>query len=162
MIENANRLKPIAVNVKCGEMGTVVIVGCGLLGGSLGLALRSRGFVKRVVGVGRNEQRLRLALDAGAVDSYTTNLEEACRDADWIILCTPVSIIRHQLAVALESVDSENVNIRRLAVLAFSDIGVKNKEVVAALNKAYKDKDSRVRKRVEFVANSLDIELESR
>ncbi|GAB4321820.1 MAG: prephenate dehydrogenase/arogenate dehydrogenase family protein [Candidatus Sumerlaeia bacterium] len=80
---------------------TVVIAGCGLLGGSLGMALRRRGLARRVVGVGRSEQRLRQAVELGAADTATADLAAACREADLVVLCTPVSVIREQLDSAL-------------------------------------------------------------
>ena len=44
------------------------IVGVGLIGGSIGLAARRRGIVRRVIGVGRAEQRLMRAKILGAID----------------------------------------------------------------------------------------------
>ena len=68
----------------------VVIVGVGLLGGSLGLALRQRSLAERVIGVGRNAQRLDRAVQMGAIDEASLDLERASRNADLAIICTPV------------------------------------------------------------------------
>ncbi len=68
----------------------VVIVGVGLLGGSIGMALRQRGLAKTVVGVGRNAERLELAVELGAIDSYSLDLTQACQAANIAIVCTPV------------------------------------------------------------------------
>ncbi|GAB5402849.1 MAG: prephenate dehydrogenase [Aureliella sp.] len=68
----------------------VVIVGVGLLGGSIGMALRQRGLAENVVGVGRNAERLSLAVELGAVDSYSLDLVQACGQADLAVVCTPV------------------------------------------------------------------------
>lgn len=46
------------------------IVGVGLLGGSLGLALKSRAPGVRIVGIGRSAERLAEALRRGAIDEY--------------------------------------------------------------------------------------------
>ena len=81
-----------------------VICGVGLLGGSLGLALRERRLADSIVGVGRRVERLKLALDAGAIGSYSLDAREACADADLVVLCGPVSIILEQLPEVIESV----------------------------------------------------------
>ncbi|MCH8333194.1 prephenate dehydrogenase, partial [Candidatus Sumerlaeota bacterium] len=55
----------------------VVIHGVGLLGGSLGMALRGRGLAREVVGLGRSEERLEKARDLGSLDCFTTQPREA-------------------------------------------------------------------------------------
>ncbi|MDH4099390.1 MAG: prephenate dehydrogenase/arogenate dehydrogenase family protein [Nitrospirota bacterium] len=69
----------------------VAIIGVGLIGGSLGLAIRKRGLAGTVVGVGRGEANLKTALERGAIDSYRLDLEEGVKDADLVVLCTPVA-----------------------------------------------------------------------
>lgn len=73
--------------------GTVVIVGVGLIGGSIGLALRTRGLAGRVIGVGRSQSSLSQALEFGAVDEVTSDLDKAVASADIAVLCTPVTEI---------------------------------------------------------------------
>jgi prephenate dehydrogenase len=72
---------------------TVAIVGVGLIGGSIGLALRQRGLANRIVGIGRREISLRKAEKAAAVDRTTTSIAEGVADADLIVVCTPVANI---------------------------------------------------------------------
>lgn len=81
----------------------VAISSVGLLGGSLGLALRQRGLAGHVVGVGRDGGRLEQARELGAIDSWTLNLAEACTGAGLIVLCGPVSTIYDQLHEAIAS-----------------------------------------------------------
>jgi prephenate dehydrogenase len=69
----------------------VAVIGVGLIGGSIGLALRSRGLAAQVVGIGRSEDRLRIALQRGAISHLTTDLEQGVADADLVIVCTPVA-----------------------------------------------------------------------
>jgi prephenate dehydrogenase len=68
----------------------VVIIGVGLIGGSLGLAGKENGLFGEVVGVGRNKANLETALKMGAVDRYRHDPVVACSDADLIVLATPV------------------------------------------------------------------------
>jgi prephenate dehydrogenase len=68
----------------------LVIVGVGLIGGSLGLAVRARGLVREVVGFGRTEANLKVALERGIIDSYSFDPAEAARGADLLLLAVPV------------------------------------------------------------------------
>lgn len=68
----------------------VALLGVGLLGGSLGLALRQRRLAGRVSGYVRRASVADAALAAGAVDSAGTDLAEMVRDADLLVFCTPL------------------------------------------------------------------------
>ena len=71
----------------------LTIVGVGLIGGSVGLAAKAAGVAGRVVGVGRDEPTLARAHAAGAVDTFTLDAADAARDADLVVVCTPVDRI---------------------------------------------------------------------
>ncbi len=77
--------------VSSNQFGRMVIIGVGLIGGSLGQALRRKGVVEHVVGVGRTQSNLDDAIRVGAIDSATSNMAEAVRDADVIVVATPIS-----------------------------------------------------------------------
>lgn len=68
----------------------LVIIGVGLIGGSLALGLKAQGRVTTVVGVGRHEENLKLAKSLGIVDVWTTNMAEAVQDADVVVLAVPM------------------------------------------------------------------------
>lgn len=89
--------------------GTVAIVGVGLIGGSLGMALRRRGLARRVIGIGRSVGRLDKAARMGAIDEYVVDLAKGCCDADIIVMCTPVSAIIADLPAVLDAAGSEAV-----------------------------------------------------
>jgi prephenate dehydrogenase len=72
---------------------TLAIVGVGLIGGSLGLAVRKHKVAHRVIGVGRDRHKLDKALDLGAVDEFTTDIYHGVREADLVVVCTPVESI---------------------------------------------------------------------
>ncbi len=67
------------------------MIGVGLLGGSLGKAMRERGLTGRVTGYVRRAAGVEECLRAGAVDTATLDLEEAVRGSDLVVLCTPLS-----------------------------------------------------------------------
>lgn len=68
----------------------VAIIGTGLIGGSIGLAIKQRGLVGRVTGVARTQATLDRALVVGAADDVTRDPAEAVADADLVYLATPV------------------------------------------------------------------------
>jgi len=68
----------------------VTVLGVGLLGGSLGLALRSRRLADTVWGLVRQDRVVSGAEAAGVVDRATTDVAAAVRDADLVVLCVPV------------------------------------------------------------------------
>ena len=81
----------------------VAIIGVGLIGGSFGMALRSRGLAGEVVGVGRNPDRLRRASELGAVDSWTLDISEGVQGSDLVYIATPVSSVIDFAVQALPS-----------------------------------------------------------
>jgi prephenate dehydrogenase len=71
---------------------TVAIVGVGLIGGSLGIALRERGLASRVIGIPRREATIYEALSVGAIDEGTLDLRYVS-EAELVVLAPPVLTI---------------------------------------------------------------------
>ena len=71
----------------------LAIIGLGLIGGSLALALRAQGAVGEVVGIGRGEANLRRGIELGVIDRYSLDPVAGVKDADLIFLATPVGTI---------------------------------------------------------------------
>ena len=67
----------------------LVIVGLGLIGGSLARALRNNGFSQHFIGYGHRETSLRRGVELGVIDDFTVDLDEAIDRADIIVICTP-------------------------------------------------------------------------
>ncbi len=80
------------------QYNRVVIVGVGLLGGSIGMALRARGLAKEIVGVGRSGRLPQEAIGLGAVDRVETDIQGAARNADLAVVCTPVRLVAESAA----------------------------------------------------------------
>jgi prephenate dehydrogenase len=79
----------------------VAIVGVGLIGGSIGLALRRRNLAEQVIGIGRQQVSLRIARRVGAVTHTTIELAKGVAQASLVIVCTPVGhIVEHVREVA--------------------------------------------------------------
>ncbi|MGR8918069.1 MAG: prephenate dehydrogenase [Gammaproteobacteria bacterium] len=66
----------------------LAVIGVGLIGGSLALALRRAGAVGEVIGAGRSRDNLELARERGIVDRYTTEPAQAVAGADMVVVAT--------------------------------------------------------------------------
>jgi prephenate dehydrogenase len=85
--------------------GTVAILGPGLIGGSLALALAERGLAKRLMIYARSPRALDEIRLAGVDAELTGNPSEAVRDADVVILCVPIEAMAslvHEMRDALK------------------------------------------------------------
>lgn len=100
------------------------ILGVGLLGGSLGLALRRRGLAAEVHGFVRRAETAREALRVGAVDQAGQDLAAVVSGADLVVFCTPVA----QMAVL-----ASDVVPHLLPGALVTDVGSVKSAVVAAV-----------------------------
>jgi prephenate dehydrogenase len=75
--------------VKRTPLRRVSVIGLGLMGGSLALALRRAGLASHIVGCGR-QVLVERAIEMGAIDSGCQDACEAVADSDYVFLCTPV------------------------------------------------------------------------
>jgi prephenate dehydrogenase len=82
----------------------IAVLGVGLIGGSIGLASRECVEGAEVVGFGRDPERLRAALERGAIDRVASSLPEAVEGADLCFACAPVgalpALVRDALSAA--------------------------------------------------------------
>jgi len=85
----------------------VAIIGVGLLGGSIGLALKANGICRNVVGLGRSRASIEAAFEKGAIDEAVDDLSEATTGADLIVVCTPAGSVAGIIA-ELESIFEED------------------------------------------------------
>ena len=81
--------------------GRVAIVGTGLIGGSVGLALAARGV--DVVGFDRDESRLVRAKHLGAITEVAPTLADAVVGAELVIVAVPVGAIAAAVIAALDA-----------------------------------------------------------
>jgi prephenate dehydrogenase len=76
----------------------LTIAGVGLIGGSLALIARRHGLVGRIVGLGRTQANLDIALERGIIDVATRDPIEAARGSDLLMLATPILTFPSTLA----------------------------------------------------------------
>jgi cyclohexadieny/prephenate dehydrogenase / 3-phosphoshikimate 1-carboxyvinyltransferase len=112
-------------------VGTLVVVGLGLIGGSFAKGLRERGLCREVVGVDLDPESRRLAVELGVVDRCEERLADACRGAELIQLAVPILAMEKLLAelatldlgdTVLTDVGSAKGNVVRAAHLAFGEM----------------------------------------
>jgi prephenate dehydrogenase len=72
----------------------LAIIGVGLIGSSLSLALKEAGAVRQVIGFGRNQQNLARGAELGVLDEFADSIEAAVSDADIIVVAVPLGAMR--------------------------------------------------------------------
>jgi prephenate dehydrogenase len=87
----------------------LVVLGVGLMGGSLALAAKQSAAVKTVGGWSRRQATLDLALKNGVIDIAHANLDEALKGADCVVIATPTQFTEALMADVLEKVGSNVV-----------------------------------------------------
>ena len=102
----------------------VTIVGMGLIGGSLGLALKKAGLARKVVGVGHRLSSLKEARACGTADETTLDPAAGVRGSDLVVLATPVGLFQAVLNRAGPALEPGAVII---------DVGSTKAQVVADL-----------------------------
>jgi len=117
----------------------ITIIGVGLIGGSIGLAVRKRGMAGEVAGVFRHRSTLNKALRCNAIDRGFMSIKEGVSGADLIILATPVFSIP---AIAREVIKYA----KKGAII--TDAGSTKKWIVEEIEKLLKNK-----KTVSFVGS---------
>ncbi len=85
----------------------VAIIGPGLIGASMGLAMRERGLTDSVVGIGRRKVSLDKARAVGAIDKSTLDVTKGLKDADLVVLATPIGAFETLAPAIAESIRSE-------------------------------------------------------
>ncbi|MFA5199344.1 MAG: prephenate dehydrogenase [Candidatus Omnitrophota bacterium] len=100
-----------------------IIIGTGLIGGSLGLAMKKKKLAGTIVGFSRHLENARLAKKRGAIDCIGKNLG-IVKDADLIILATPVKSI-----IEISSRIKDKINKNCIVI----DVGSTKQVIVARL-----------------------------
>jgi prephenate dehydrogenase len=106
----------------------IAIIGLGLIGGSLGLALKQADWQRAyITGYVRKPETGLLAVKAGAIDSFETTIEKAVSGASFIIVATPILIVKDiftQLApyVAHDCIITDVASTKRMVMQWAEDI----------------------------------------
>lgn len=87
----------------------LTIIGVGLIGSSLSLALKKSGYVKRVTGCGRSESNLQKGVELGVLDDYTLSIADAVSNADVVVVAVPLGAMRSTFESILPGLNSRTV-----------------------------------------------------
>lgn len=109
----------------------LALIGVGLIGGSLARALRDAGHVHEVIGYGRGLANLQRAVELGVADRIETSLSAAVRDADMVVLATPVGSMAEILGAIAPYLAKDAV---------VTDVGSVKGAIVAAARSALGEK----------------------
>ncbi len=71
----------------------VAIVGLGLIGGSLAMAIKKRNMADKIIGYGRSFERMKKACEMGLVDEFHVSFKKGLEDADLVVIGTPVRTV---------------------------------------------------------------------
>lgn len=111
--------------------GRLVVVGLGLIGGSFAKGMKESGLFHEVVGVDRDRETRRLAVELEVVDSAEAELAVACQNADVIQLAVPILAMERVLA-ELAALD--------IGQAVLTDVGSAKGSVARAARKAFAGK----------------------
>ncbi len=107
----------------------LVIIGVGLIGGSLALALKRAGACGEVIGSGRNLLQLREAVELGVIDRFEVEVSHAVQGADMVVLGVPVG--------AMETI-FEQLQGHLSPHTVFTDVGSTKGSVVESAQRIFK------------------------
>ncbi|MFQ5772845.1 MAG: prephenate dehydrogenase/arogenate dehydrogenase family protein [bacterium] len=88
-----SRITFYGLALKLDRIHNITIFGVGLIGGSLGLALKKYGFNGSITGLGRRMSTLKIALERDAVDRITLEPSDSAASADLLVVAIPVESI---------------------------------------------------------------------
>ena len=128
--------KPTIIPHQIQELQQITIWGVGLIGGSLGLALKKNGFQGKRIGLGRNISRLENALQHDAVDYITTDIAEVVNISNLIVLCIPVTLVPTFTKAIIESIAPQQ---KRVVV---TDVGSTKSVIVKSVEEQVKSSNT--------------------
>ncbi len=113
-----------------GNFKNVLIIGLGLIGGSLALSLKREGFEGTIYGFDLNEDRVRTAIELHAIDKGFTKLEQVpWSNIDLVILATPVKTFEDVANQIKPFLDKKTV---------ISDVGSVKGDLIYRLSEIFK------------------------
>ena len=87
----------------------LAIIGVGMIGSSLALALKRAGVVGHVVGCGRNQANLEKGIELGVIDSYQLSIADAIEAANTVVVAVPLGAMESVFQKISESITDEMV-----------------------------------------------------
>ena len=101
----------------------LAIIGVGLIGSSLSLALKQAGGVGQVIGYGRNQENLEKGVELGVIDSFESSIKDCVHGADVIVVAVPLGAMQSVFAELKPAISDSAI---------ITDVGSAKGSVVAA------------------------------
>ncbi len=114
-------------------MNTIAIMGMGLMGSSLGLALKKHGIDVEIRAYARRAETRETALKLGAVDRVFDNPVEAVRGADMVVFCVPILTIPELAKACLSGLNQDAI---------LTDVGSTKSELVQLMDNILAESDA--------------------
>ncbi len=111
-------------------VNNIAIVGVGLIGGSLAQVIRKKKLARKIIGYGRNLERLKRAYSLGLVDDFFAKFDSNLGDADMVVIGTPVGTIAQQAAEIAPYLKPKTI---------ITDVGSVKRQIVADIESCITD-----------------------
>ena len=108
----------------------IAILGLGLMGASLALGLKKRGFSGTIIGYARREETRKLALEIGVADQVFSDPCDAVREADIVVVCVPIWTIAKLAEEIIPALKTGAV---------VTDVGSTKSELLSAMDPLFKE-----------------------
>jgi len=116
-------------------LNKITIIGVGLIGGSLAKAIKANKLANIVCGYGRDQSRLEKAKKGNIIDELSTDMAEAIKDTDIVVIATPVGAFK-QILQEIEPFISDQVIITDVGSTKTNIVKIVN-EVLAKKSKCF-------------------------
>ena len=110
------------------DIARLTVIGTGLIGGSMALALKAAGFKGEIVGCGRRVEQLELALELGVIDRFEPRPDKAVEGADLVVVCVPVLAMKAVFEAIADTLPDSAV---------LTDVGSTKQSVIDAAERAF-------------------------
>lgn len=110
------------------KLKKITVVGVGLIGGSFAKGIKEAGLVEEVSGFGHNESNLKKAVELGVLDTYSTDIAEAVKESDLVMLGVPLGAMSSVL-------ESMKPHLKSSVIL--SDVGSSKMSVIEAVKEVF-------------------------
>lgn len=104
------------------------VIGTGLIGGSLALALKEAGACERITGCGRNEDNLKRAVELGVIDDYQLDPAQAVTGCDVVVLAVPMGSMQEMMRQIKPALNDDTV---------ITDVGSAKAQVLDAARQVF-------------------------
>ena len=120
------------------KINNLCVIGTGLIGGSLCLALKEAKICNHIIGAGRSEETLKKARQLNIIDEYKTDISEAVKEADLVFVSVPLGAMQ----AVFEKIEAGLTAAGNTEAI-ITDAGSSKEQVQAIADKVFSDSAKR-------------------